>query len=425
MFNAPIQYIKTTTKEAIIGTAQKTVTSYIKGTVDSMFSSAVSMIGTSMRFTIERDISRCESILRQWDPVSFQRNSVESTYREEARTVLRKNIHYFIILPEYNFISVSKSDYFLELFVGGPQYDYIVSKINERVENGEDYGGYSDDEEDDDNERKLIARIRSLTFDSVSENVKTGNSSYVNAKSLDQIYTSQENKDQLFNYVLKWQKAQEFFSSLSVAHKLGILLYGPPGTGKTSLAKTLAATLEATLYTVNMSTFPREVPDLRSVLPEDKLSIVLFEDIDYYFASENNREQQQALLQTLDGANSADNVIFIATTNSIESLSEALIRDGRFDLKIEMGNIESEATAKEMCESFYLSSEQAEQLLSTMSYPINPAALQNKCIQFIFDNLDDWLETNQEDIEMEVSENNSSIKEYKRKHGSFWDILQN
>ena len=71
-------------------------------------------------------------------------------------------------------------------------------------------------------------------------------------------------------------------------------------------------------------------------------SVVVLEDIDVLVSKRDNsvtsadKENFQALLQLLDGINSCKKTIFLATTNYIDRLDPALIRDGRFDIKIEM-----------------------------------------------------------------------------------------
>jgi SpoVK/Ycf46/Vps4 family AAA+-type ATPase len=54
-------------------------------------------------------------------------------------------------------------------------------------------------------------------------------------------------------------------------------------------------------------------------------------------------------MQLLDGIDSPENVIFIATTNNYDQLDKALIRPGRFDLSIEIGKM-SHDTANRMSE---------------------------------------------------------------------------
>jgi ATP-dependent 26S proteasome regulatory subunit len=56
------------------------------------------------------------------------------------------------------------------------------------------------------------------------------------------------------------------------------------------------------------------------------------------------------LLNLLQGSLTLDNMVFVATTNHI-SLDPALIRDGRFDVKIELGTCD-----KDMLQSMFKSS---------------------------------------------------------------------
>lgn len=85
---------------------------------------------------------------------------------------------------------------------------------------------------------------------------------------------------------------------------------------------------------------------------------------------------QKPLLQLLDGINSCNKTIFLATTNYIDRLDPALIRDGRFDIKIEMKNFDYDE-AVEMCNKFNVDSEV---VFRDEQFPINPAYLQNKIV---------------------------------------------
>lgn len=111
-------------------------------------------------------------------------------------------------------------------------------------------------------------------------------------------------------------------------------------------------------------------------------SVVVLEDIDVLVSKRDNsvtsadRENFQALLQLLDGINSCKRTIFLATTNYIDRLDPALIRDGRFDIKIEMKNFDYDEAVK-MCNKFEADSEV---ILRDEQFPINPACLQNKII---------------------------------------------
>lgn len=221
-------------------------------------------------------------------------------------------------------------------------------------------------------------RISSIGIDEDGE-AYSNNSHKITVKPLSEIVITTENRNVLTSYLTRWSNSRDLFEKLGVNHQVGILLYGPPGTGKTSVAKAISLMLDRPLYTINASTFPTIVPDFSNLSG----GIVLFEDIDYIFGNAEDAKVN-TLLQTLDGTGSCPDIIYIATTNSIEKLNEAMIRDGRFDLKIHMDNIASLAEAKKLCLSMTLSNEQADKLLVDETLPINPAALQNKCVQELF-----------------------------------------
>ncbi|HAU86585.1 MAG TPA: hypothetical protein DCW90_14175, partial [Lachnospiraceae bacterium] len=153
------------------------------------------------------------------------------------------------------------------------------------------------------------------------------------------------------------------------------------GTGKTTFAKVLATKYDLDLVKLNLS-------DLSKLITKSEFwdqiehSIVVLEDIDCLVSKRDervataDRENFQALLQLLDGLNSCKKTIFLATTNYIDRLDPALIRDGRFDIKIEMKNFDHNEAVK-MCNKFEVNSEN---ILRDEKFPINPAYLQNKII---------------------------------------------
>lgn len=188
-------------------------------------------------------------------------------------------------------------------------------------------------------------------------------------------------KREIFNYVKTWIDSENYFVDHGINHKLGILLYGDPGTGKTTFAKVLATKYNLDLIKLKLS-------DLSKLITKNEFwdeledSVVVLEDIDVLVSKRDNsvtsadRENFQALLQLLDGINSCKKTIFLATTNYIDRLDPALIRDGRFDIKIEMKNFDHDEAVK-MCNKFEADSEV---ILRDEQFPINPAYLQNKII---------------------------------------------
>ena len=188
-------------------------------------------------------------------------------------------------------------------------------------------------------------------------------------------------KQEIFDYIDAWVESENYFYERGINHKIGILLYGDPGTGKTTFAKVLA-----TKY--NMSLLKLSLNNLSKIIVKEDFweqieqSIVVLEDIDVLVSkrgesvTSEDKENFQALLQLLDGINSCKKTIFLATTNYIDKLDSALIRDGRFDIKIEMKNFDYDEAVK-MCNKFEVNSEV---ILMDEQFPINPAYLQNKII---------------------------------------------
>ena len=76
-------------------------------------------------------------------------------------------------------------------------------------------------------------------------------------------------------------------------------------------------------------------------------SLILIEDIDSFF---NAREKQDTrttisfsgLLNALDGVGAQEGRIIVLTTNHRERLDPALIRPGRIDVEIELGNADAQ-----------------------------------------------------------------------------------
>lgn len=135
-----------------------------------------------------------------------------------------------------------------------------------------------------------------------------------------------------------------WYTSIGVPYRRGYLLYGPPGNGKSSLVFALASELNRDLAVVSLAS-PSLTDDLlRAALARMPANaILLFEDIDGVF---NQRHPVRSdmkvtfsgLLNALDGVATADGRIMFVTTNFIERLDEALIRPGRIDVRLQIGN---------------------------------------------------------------------------------------
>lgn len=216
-------------------------------------------------------------------------------------------------------------------------------------------------------------------------------------RDLDTLFYNGDVKKTITDHIENFFANRHIYESKNLIYKTGILLYGDPGTGKTSLAKALASEYNYNLIVLDMTTFDKlDTSMLTSCIncDTDKF-IILLEDIDTLFTT-LDRENKEAdrdtkviinkMLQFLDSSSSPSDVIFLATTNHIDILDEALLRDGRFDLKVEIGNIDNK-TAKKMVESFGIADEVVINKIikkartSSHSDLINPATLQNKILE--------------------------------------------
>lgn len=132
----------------------------------------------------------------------------------------------------------------------------------------------------------------------------------------------------------------------------GILFYGPPGTGKTLLAKAVAGETNSTFLYASGSEFvekyvgvgAKRVRTLFEKAKKEAPSIIFIDEIDAIGSKRNlesNNEKDQTLNQLLvemDGFNTDETVVIIGATNRLDLLDEALLRPGRFDRHIYVGN---------------------------------------------------------------------------------------
>jgi chaperone BCS1 len=138
---------------------------------------------------------------------------------------------------------------------------------------------------------------------------------------------------------------RQWYLDRGIPYRRGYLLYGPPGTGKSSTVVAIASALRMDIAMLNLGSGSLDDNELGSLLADLPVNtILLIEDIDCVFherkATEDktNRVTFSGLLNALDGVASAEGRILFATTNHRERLDPALIRPGRIDQQLEIGN---------------------------------------------------------------------------------------
>ena len=211
-----------------------------------------------------------------------------------------------------------------------------------------------------------------------------------------------ENKNKIFESINVWKNSEEFYRERGIPYKLGILLYGEPGTGKSSLVHAIASELNKDVIVLTAGAILNGKLSRYNVVSCDTAPIIVIEEIDTIVNSRQNElgEKEKVilseLLNFLDGPSSPDSCIIIATTNHIEKLDPAIIRSGRFDIKIHMGKI-SRDLAIQMCLDFGCNPEE----ILDDSTEFNPSELQSKLIFFsknrLYKNSIDNVQANKEE----------------------------
>ena len=158
--------------------------------------------------------------------------------------------------------------------------------------------------------------------------------------------------------IIQFLKEPERFATLGGHIPKGVLLVGPPGTGKTLLAKATAGEAHVAFFETSGSEFVEmfvgvgaaRVRDLFEQARNSAPAIVFIDEIDAIGQSRggamrlgSNEEREQTLNQLLaeiDGfkTDATAPVIIMAATNRPEVLDQALLRAGRFDRQIAIGN---------------------------------------------------------------------------------------
>ncbi len=153
----------------------------------------------------------------------------------------------------------------------------------------------------------------------------------------------------------------EGFERLGIKPPRGLLLYGPPGNGKTLIAKAIATESAANFIAIKgpevMSKWVGESEKkLREVFRKAKQvspCIVFLDELDALAPTrgtggDNNVSDRlvDQLLTSMDGLENMEGVITIGATNRPEIIDQALLRPGRFDRMILVGEPDEDARKK-------------------------------------------------------------------------------
>ena len=169
----------------------------------------------------------------------------------------------------------------------------------------------------------------------------------------DDVAGADEEKAEL-QEIVDFLRDSQRFTDLGARIPKGVLLVGPPGTGKTLLAKAVAGEAGVRFLSISGSDFVElyvgvgasRVRDLFQEAKKISPAIVFIDEIDAVGrqrgaglgGGHDEREQTlNQLLVEMDGFAANEGVIVLAATNRQDILDPALLRPGRFDRQVYVG----------------------------------------------------------------------------------------
>ncbi|MFB6128120.1 MAG: AAA family ATPase, partial [Halolamina sp.] len=167
-----------------------------------------------------------------------------------------------------------------------------------------------------------------------------------------------ESPQQQLQEAVEWPlSSPEKFERMGVEAPKGVLLYGPPGTGKTLMAKAVANETNANFISVrgpqllskwvgeSEKAIRQTFRKARQVAP----TVIFFDELDSLAPSRgqemgNNVSERvvNQLLTELDGLEEMEDVMVVGATNRPDIIDPALIRSGRFDRMVMVGEPDAE-----------------------------------------------------------------------------------
>ncbi len=139
----------------------------------------------------------------------------------------------------------------------------------------------------------------------------------------------------------------EVFKQMDMQAAKGVLLYGPPGTGKTLMAKAVANEAKSNFISIKgpellnkyVGESEKGIREVFEKARSNAPTVVFFDEIDSIAGERGARMGDSGvgervvsqLLTELDGLESLEDVVVIATTNRPDLIDTALLRPGRLD----------------------------------------------------------------------------------------------
>ncbi|ATZ80361.1 Vesicular-fusion ATPase [Bodo saltans virus] len=150
-------------------------------------------------------------------------------------------------------------------------------------------------------------------------------------------------------------------NKLNIKHTKGVLLYGPPGTGKTLIARKIGEMLNCKSPKIvngpeilnkyvgesekNIRMLFAEAEEEQKIKKEkSQLHLIIFDEFDSLCKKRGMNGDSTGigdnivnqLLSKIDGVDSLNNILLIGMTNRKDLIDEAILRQGRFEVHIQI-----------------------------------------------------------------------------------------